>query len=82
MNVNLEKVKIVVVGDSGISNQLDFELKPYASDPFDEFKTCFICKGVGKTAVVNLICHHTVPKKLSWTIGCLVDVKVNDLNNF
>ena len=52
MNTNIEKVKIVVVGDSG----------------------------VGKTSLVHLIAHQEVLKKTSWTIGCSVDVKVNELS--
>ena len=45
---NLEKVKILVVGDSG----------------------------VGKTSLVNLICHNESLPSPAWTIGCSVETKV------
>lgn len=50
MNATIDKVKVVVIGDSG----------------------------VGKSSLVHLIAHQHVLKKPSWTIGCSVDVKVNE----
>ncbi|XP_028411413.1 rab-like protein 3 [Dendronephthya gigantea] len=47
---NLEKVKVLVVGDSG----------------------------VGKTSLVNLICHNERLSSPAWTIGCSVETKVYD----
>ncbi|CAM1295481.1 RABL3 (predicted) [Pycnogonum litorale] len=46
----VDKVKVVVVGDSG----------------------------VGKSSLVNLICHDQTASNTSWTIGCSVEVKLHD----
>merc|ERR1711973_761598 len=46
----VEKVRILVVGDSG----------------------------VGKTSLVNLICHDESISSPAWTIGCTVEVKLHD----
>ena len=75
MNSNLEKVKIVVVGDSGIKINL---FSAQISQNF-AYKIGITKTGVGKTSLVHLICHTEVLKKTSWTIGASVEVKVNQI---
>ncbi|KAK3603301.1 hypothetical protein CHS0354_025906 [Potamilus streckersoni] len=50
MMSSVEKVKILVVGDSG----------------------------VGKTSLVQLICHNEPTSNPGWTIGCSVEVKLHE----
>ena len=63
----LDKVKILVVGDSGNTERRK-RMKLISS--------VSVVLGVGKSCLVHLICKGDVLKQGGWTVGCTVDVLV------
>ena len=41
-----------------------------------------VLTGVGKTSLVQLLCHGDILSSPAWTVGCSVDVKVRSLQHF